>query len=572
VNQGSGYMPVTWKLIGKWTFDKGSTGYVEVQNRSTSEGWVYVYADAIKFVYAGVPSEPPVLGSIGNKTVNEGSLLEFTLNAVDPEGDALTYSASNLPSGASFNFSTRAFSWTPSYMQAGTYTNVHFEVTDGKTSDSENITITVNNVNRAPVLGAIGNKTINEGSLLQFIITASDPDSDAITYSASNLPSGASFNSSTRTFSWTPALMQRGTYSGIRFGVTDGNLTDYEDITITVNNAAFIPPTANISANLVNGEVPLEVQFTGSGTDSDGSIASYGWDFGDGTSSSEQNPSHVYQNPGIYIVVLKVTDNDGAKGTASVTISVTSKTPLSGQIPQTIRFQGRLTDKNKSPLSGVYDITFRIYDAESGSTNSKLWEEIHTDVQIQNGIVDVLLGSIKPISLKFDKYYWLSTEVGSDGEMMPRQKITSVGYAYKAQFASKGGTAVYTGQGEITDTVASKISMHTEIVPSSVKLYIWADDVPVDGTYPDGLIIEIDGIDVTSSLLALANINWQSNETRLGNGTSGHPLVSGSGVVTGTGGLDITALNAWSSGEHTIAIKHSTSGRARVRHNVYINY
>lgn len=87
----------------------------------------------------------PELDSIGDKSVNGGQTLTFTITATDPDGDSLTYSASNLPSGASFNPSSKTFSWNPSYFQAGSY-QVHFEVNDnGGLTDSETITITVNN-------------------------------------------------------------------------------------------------------------------------------------------------------------------------------------------------------------------------------------------------------------------------------------------------------------------------------------------------------------------------------------------------------------------------------------------
>jgi hypothetical protein len=89
---------------------------------------------------------PPVLASIGNKTVNEGQLLSFTISATDPDGDTLTYSASNLPSGASFNSTTKTFTWTPSYNQDGIYSNISFTVSDGKANVSQNVTITVNEV------------------------------------------------------------------------------------------------------------------------------------------------------------------------------------------------------------------------------------------------------------------------------------------------------------------------------------------------------------------------------------------------------------------------------------------
>ena len=202
-------------------------------------------------------NRPPTLNPIGNKAGNEGALLEFTLAATDPDGDALTYSASNLPAGATFNPATQAFSWTPEYGQAGNY-SVLFAVTDNGTppaSDSEEITITVGNVNRPPTLNPIGNKTGNEGALLEFTLTATDPDGDTLTYSASNLPAGATFNPATQAFSWTPEYGQAGSYTGIHFETTDGNLVDSEDIAITVN--AFPPSTViTFSAFNVN---PLRI-------------------------------------------------------------------------------------------------------------------------------------------------------------------------------------------------------------------------------------------------------------------------------------------------------------------------
>lgn len=91
-------------------------------------------------------NRPPVLANIGNKTVNEGQLLTFTISATDPDGNPLTYSASNLPTGASFNTTSRTFTWTPTYRQAGSYTTVTFTVSDINANDSETITITVSNV------------------------------------------------------------------------------------------------------------------------------------------------------------------------------------------------------------------------------------------------------------------------------------------------------------------------------------------------------------------------------------------------------------------------------------------
>jgi hypothetical protein len=186
-------------------------------------------------------NQAPVLTNPGNKSVDESAALTFTVLATDPDGDSLTYSADNTPSGASFNPTTRTFSWTPSYTQAGTYPDIRFSVTDGALVDSENITITVNNVNLAPVLSAIGNKSVTEGQLLTFTVSATDPDGDSLTYSANNTPAGSSFNGTTHVFTWTPASGQVGTYANVRFAVTDGALTASENITITVSASAQPP-------------------------------------------------------------------------------------------------------------------------------------------------------------------------------------------------------------------------------------------------------------------------------------------------------------------------------------------
>ena len=314
-------------------------------------------------------NHPPIL-KIGDKSIKQGQLLEFTISATDPDNDTLIYSASNLPPGARFDFETRTFSWTPT--QVETYTGVHFQVFDGEFVDSQDISITVsassdyigsgvgggtvtsggsavivgggaigggvpagwggvppvsgggvaavvggsvigttgsgycsdgtpcgwcsstqpkectseilidncskcgcppglecqpdgtcsepvhtddsdtssgsdnfitNNTNntatntetnQAPVLNSIGNQSIDEGQQLQFTITATDPNGDDLTYSASNLPSGANFDSQTRIFTWIPDSSQTGG-SNVSFEVSDGQFSDSENITITVN-------------------------------------------------------------------------------------------------------------------------------------------------------------------------------------------------------------------------------------------------------------------------------------------------------------------------------------------------
>jgi len=84
-------------------------------------------------------------------------------------------------------------------------------------------------------------------------------------------------------------------------------------------------PVAVVTATPTSGTGPLSVSFTGSGSydpDPDGSIASHAWTFGDGASSSAQDPSHTYSAPGTYTATLTVTDDRGGIDAASIEIVV----------------------------------------------------------------------------------------------------------------------------------------------------------------------------------------------------------------------------------------------------------
>ena len=94
-------------------------------------------------------------------------------------------------------------------------------------------------------------------------------------------------------------------------------------------------PSAVISATPITGTGTLNVSFNGSGSsDPDGSIVSYAWNFGDGTTGSGVSQNHLYSNAGTYSATLVVTDNNGQTASASQTITVN---PISQQ-NQTINF------------------------------------------------------------------------------------------------------------------------------------------------------------------------------------------------------------------------------------------
>ena len=96
-----------------------------------------------------------------------------------------------------------------------------------------------------------------------------------------------------------------------------------------VTTPANIAPIAVASATPITGDAPLEVQFSSAGSlDSDGTIVSYEWTFGDGNTSTEADPLHTYAAEGVYTATLKVTDNKGASKTATVEVTVNAAPPV----------------------------------------------------------------------------------------------------------------------------------------------------------------------------------------------------------------------------------------------------
>lgn len=191
-------------------------------------------ANGVESAYSGSISSPaeestpvnyaPVLQPIGNKSVAENQFLGFNVSATDANGDSLTFSATGLPNGAAFNATSRAFSWTPSYDQAGSY-QVKFSVSDGRASISETISINVTNSNRTPTISGVPITTVTAGQAYSFMPSAADADGQSLSFSISNRPAWAQFSTTTGRLSGTPTSSQVGNYSSIRISVSDGQAT-----------------------------------------------------------------------------------------------------------------------------------------------------------------------------------------------------------------------------------------------------------------------------------------------------------------------------------------------------------
>lgn len=283
---------------------------------------------------------PPVLTPIGNRMVNELSLLSLTVAATDADlpANPLTYSASGLPAGASFDPATRQFRWTPTEAQGpGVYPNVVFSVSDGVASDSKTITLTVKEINDPPVLESIAGQTVAENSPLLFTAVARDAEAGPLTYSLDVAPAGATIAPDTGVFSWTP-LDGPDTVS-ITVRVTDHGTpprSDSKTFTVTVTNLA---PMVDAGANQTVAEgstVRLALAtFTDAGM-ADTHSATIDW--GDGTvsvgtvgqaaGSGAVSGSHAYADDGTYTVTVTVTDDAGDSHSDTFLVAVGNVAPV----------------------------------------------------------------------------------------------------------------------------------------------------------------------------------------------------------------------------------------------------
>ncbi|CAN2047822.1 exported hypothetical protein [Candidatus Magnetomoraceae bacterium gMMP-1] len=265
---------------------------------------------------AATTNHPPVLNSIGNKTVAENEELSFVVSGSDPDDDNIVFSTGTLPDSASFDANTGTFTWKPGYDEAGEY-QVQFIVTDDgqpNKNSSEEITITVNNVNRPPVLGTIDNKSVDENTQIQFLVTGEDPDADNIVFSTGTLPIGASFDADTGTFTWKPDYNDAGQHQ-VQFTATDNgspSLNDSQTITITVNEVNRTPSLGTIGNKVINeGE---QLYFVITANDPDNNNLTFSIDtlpsgafLNPQTGTFEWTPGH--EEEGEHQIKFTVTDN-----------------------------------------------------------------------------------------------------------------------------------------------------------------------------------------------------------------------------------------------------------------------
>src|SRR3989339_608750 len=214
-----------------------------------------------------------------------------------------------------------------------------------------------------------------------------------------------------------------------------------------------------------------------------------------------------------------------------------ASTVLATTVPNYLGYEGQLTNSADTLLTGTYDMTFRIYESSTGGT--AVWTETQNDISVSNGYFSVNLGEITALDLTFDRPYWFSLEVASDGEMTPRTQINTVGYSYASEI-SFGTYATSTAPTSVTGT-----------------MYY---DTNVDDLYVYNGVSWENLTDSVSSTLFSANQVWFGGTATTSIGIDGVlNLVNSSSVTTDAVGDMAFDSDAWGVGRGAIQVFDGTA-------------
>jgi PKD repeat protein len=290
----------------------------------------------------------PTLNAITNMTVTEGATADQAITGSDPDGDALTFAKVTGPTFltvSTTNPTTGNVHLAPvTGDAAGSPYSASASASDGALTDTKGFTITVNPVgqqNHAPVLAQPNGMTVDEGATADQVLTATDQDGDALSFTKVGGPTFltvGTLTSTTGNAHLAPGFADAGTY-GATVRASDATLSDEKSFQITVNNVNRAPVAD--AGGPYTGSVGIPVAFDGTGSsDPDGNALTYSWDFdatdGIGADATGPSPSHTYSATGTFTVTLTVPDDDAAPlsntDTATATISESNVLPANAFI------------------------------------------------------------------------------------------------------------------------------------------------------------------------------------------------------------------------------------------------
>ena len=218
-------------------------------------------------------NSPPSVEAGSAQTVQEGTGVSLNGSATDPDEDVMTYLWTHNSTSSDIalaNSTSPSTTFTAPYVSSNTTLTLTLTADDGTAEVSDSVDILIMPTqNVHPVLDVILEQAVDEMSTLIFVARATDEDlpSDTLTYGLEDPPAGASMNSATGAFTWTPTEYQNGIHT-LTVTVSDGRGgTDSQDVKVTVNEVNM-PPTLDVILAQTIDELAM-LTFTVNASDDD---------------------------------------------------------------------------------------------------------------------------------------------------------------------------------------------------------------------------------------------------------------------------------------------------------------
>ncbi|RLF49414.1 MAG: hypothetical protein DRN20_02165, partial [Thermoplasmata archaeon] len=263
---------LTWHLISNasWLSINPTTGELSgtPTQSDVSQYWVNIsVADGLgglsyhNFILSVVnANDPPIILTSDVTTAYEDSEYRVQYSAYDEDNDISAWSFLTNASWLNFDIYSHTLYGVPLQHDVGTYW-VNISVFDVHGSyDFHNFTLTVLNVNDAPVISPIDDQEVYEDSNFTYQVLAFDEDGDEITYWIDEGPEGMMIGGG-GIIKWTPEQKDVGTWRVV-VGATDGTACSYESFNITVINVND-PPTASITTYYMADYINISVSIAG---------------------------------------------------------------------------------------------------------------------------------------------------------------------------------------------------------------------------------------------------------------------------------------------------------------------